>query len=96
MKAAESRAYADYATERVRAHRLHSSHSAENGKWNSSKFLVIVGEEFGEICKAFNEFMMNENLTVQEFRASLRKEIVQTGAMCAAWIDAIDRADGVL
>lgn len=95
MSSPESRAYSDFSAERIRAHEKHGVNSAEGQAWKDPLFLTIVGEEFGEICKAFNEYSLG-NYTVSELRKELREELVQTGAMCAAWIDSIDAVEGVL
>ena len=84
-----SRAYNDFAAERVRAHLKHGSGSTEGRDWDSPLFVTIVGEEFGELCKAKNEFALG-NITSEQLRVELRKEAIQTGAMLASWIDSLD------
>jgi len=44
-----------------------------------SKWIAILGEEFGEICKAYTENLL------------IREEILQSAAVCVAWLEAIDR-----
>lgn len=49
--------------------------------------LAILGEEYGEACRAMNE-MEGAN---DKHGKDLRKELVQVAAVCVAWIEAIDK-----
>ena len=85
------RAYADMADERKRAHAKHwsSGNSVEEATWSDPLWLAILTEELGEVAR---ELCDAYKRTVPEQRERMRAELVQVGAMTAAWIDALDRA----
>lgn len=85
-----SKILAEFYIERARAHRLHGTHSQEGNPWDSRRSTEILFEEIGEVAKVFNERALG-NLTDLESMTELRKELVQTGAMCLVWVDNIDR-----
>ncbi len=85
-----SKILAEFYIERARAHRLHGEHSQEGNPWDSEKSMRILVEEIGEVATALNERDLG-NLTDEEAMVELRKELVQTGAMCLVWVDNIDR-----
>lgn len=77
--------YTDVQAERERAHRKHVNDptgSAEHRDWNDLEWLAILGEEFGEVCKAMCERDTPEHL---------REELIQVAAMACAWSDAVAR-----
>lgn len=95
-----SQAYVDADTERKRAHIKHGytisgalRDGMETEPWFTpgadSMQLRVCTEEFGEISKALNEFYLG-NLTLDELKVELRSECIQSMAMLAAWVDAID------
>jgi NTP pyrophosphatase (non-canonical NTP hydrolase) len=86
-----ARAYEAMHTERIRAHAKHdlNNGSMERELWYSPRWMSVVVEETGEVARAICEFDL-ENTSRIQFRESLRGELVQLGAMVAAWIDAID------
>jgi len=61
---------------------------AQDAKWgvqdqhNDDQWYRILAEEFGEIAKALND---------KEPEAALEAEIIQTAAVCVAWIEARSR-----
>lgn len=73
--------------ERIRAHKKHGKNSME-GKTDPAIWLPIIGEEFGEICKALTYDNQDDD--------NLITELVQTAAMCAAVIDAKLGNDDIL
>lgn len=77
--------YSDLHRERIRAHAKWAAagESTEQMPYTDPLWLPIVVEEIGEVSRALNE---------HEGRDRLREELVQVGAMVAAWIDAIDAA----
>lgn len=81
--------YEEMHQERIRAHAKHGDKSAEGRPWNDPSMRDILVEEVGEVARVFNEFALG-NLTEQEARAELRKELVQCGAMVAAFIDNVE------
>lgn len=82
--------YSDFHHERIRAHAKHGAkgNSREQAKWTDREWLPIVVEEVGEVA---HELTYDTETTGQ--RQRLRAELVQVGAMVAAWIDAIDEID---
>lgn len=58
----------------------------QDAKWgeqnhSDERWLAILAEEFGEVAK-----------DVVERRPGLRTELIQTAAVCVAWIECLDRA----
>jgi len=78
--------------ERIRAHAKHEAKggSAEQTAWNAPIFLAILMEEVGEVARVFNEFALGE-ISEGEAQQLLYKELIQVGAMTAAWIDATEK-----
>jgi hypothetical protein len=76
--------YGDIHIERIRAHKKHiaNGHSMENLTAFNHAWLPVVVEEVGEVARALND---------AEGLPHLREELVQCGAMIAAWIDSCDR-----
>ena len=79
--------YGEVRAERQRAHTLHGDTSMESYPVDSLDRLAILTEEVGEVAKEFNE-ARHDNRSVDLVR--LRKELVQTAAMAAAWADSIE------
>ncbi|KKL26000.1 hypothetical protein LCGC14_2399690 [marine sediment metagenome] len=88
----ESATLAEFAAERWRAHQKHGENSQEGNDWDSAKSLTILVEEVGEVAKVFNERDLG-NLTDVQAQQELRKELIQTGAMCLVWIINIEETD---
>ena len=90
------RPYSDMHRERIRAHAKHDQRdgSMERKAWNNAIWLPVVTEEVGEVARVLcdNELGL---LDQAEVRAKLREELVQVGAMVAAWIEAIDGERGI-
>lgn len=88
--------YSDMHRERIRAHAKHDQRggSMERKAWDNSIWLPVVTEEVGEVARVIcdNELGL---LDQAEVRVKLREELVQVGAMVAAWIDAIDGERGI-
>lgn len=85
----ETAILAEFSDERWRAHDIHGEHSQEGNAWDSRRSVEILVEEIGEVAKVFNERAL-KNLTDLEAMRELRKELIQTGAMCLVWITNID------
>lgn len=81
--------YSQFHRERVRAHEKHeaSGGSMEQKDWNDPACLRIALEELGEVARAFNDHDLGE-INEAELLAQVIKELVQLGAMVAAWTDA--------
>lgn len=75
--------------ERVRAHDKHGEKgSMESIAWASPKWLPVLGEEFGEVARVLCEYNLG-NITRETMKEQLSKELIQVGAMTAAWLDAL-------
>lgn len=85
------RSHLDIYKERVRAHEKHKAGGAsmEESHWQDPMWLPVLGEEYGELCRAICE-LRHRTVTLDEHRVHLREELVQVGAMTSAWIAAID------
>lgn len=73
----------DVAAERLKQDIKWGQQDHSLGLW-----LAILGEEYGEVCKEVAETQLRP-LDVPH----LREELVQTAAVCVAWIEAIDRGE---
>jgi hypothetical protein len=62
----------------LRAHAKHGQESMLSPMHSNGKRLAILGEEFGEICRALTYDNGSE--------ANKREELIQTAAMAAAWV----------
>ena len=71
---------------------------SQDQKWGEQnhsdlKWISILGEEFGEVCKEVTE----DNPATERIKSSsdcqrdLKKELIQTCAVCIAWLEAIER-----
>lgn len=81
--------------ERVRAHEKHdeAGMSMEREHFTSDRWLPVVVEEIGEVAKEVVERphdVSNVTALREQYKARLRKELIQVMAMCSAWVDAID------
>lgn len=83
--------YSDMHMERIRAHNKHdnSGASMERAPVNSFGWLPVVMEEVGEVARVISEYR-HIHIDTPEYLVRLREELVQVGAMIAAWIDAVD------
>ncbi len=70
-------------SEVLRARRKHGDESMTSLSLDLGKRLGILGEEFGEVCRATTYDGGDE--------ANLREELVQTAAMCLAWLLTLPR-----
>jgi NTP pyrophosphatase (non-canonical NTP hydrolase) len=59
--------------------------------FGSHRWLPVLVEEIGEVAQVICDEDLNE-ISWPDFQLRLREELVQVGAMTAAWIDAIDEA----
>lgn len=78
--------YDEIKTERWRAHEKHGPKSMENGAAEdpTGRRLRILLEEVGEVAREFNDAEIEDRPVDL---AKLRKELIQTAAMAAAWAD---------
>ena len=49
--------------------------------------LAVLAEEFGEVAHEVNEGIGGRKVDI----AKLRKELIQVGAVCVAWVEALDK-----
>lgn len=66
----------------LRAWQKHGEHSMTSQDLPTLERLSILGEEFGEVCRALT-------YDSGEGKEELRKELVQLAAMAAAWADCL-------
>jgi hypothetical protein len=66
----------------LRAARKHGEECMASPTLDVGKRLGILGEEYGEVCRATTY----DNAD----RVNLREELIQTAAMAAAWVIALD------
>lgn len=90
---ATPRVYMDMHMERMSAHTKHAPRggSMEELGWDNPVRLPVLVEEVGEVARALCELFYHRRGPRDGIVANLREELVQVGAMAAAWIDAIDR-----
>lgn len=80
-------------TERERQDQLKAAgrfeHTCADPEMTDLDCLPILGEEYGEVCKALCEKMgLVNDLT----KSNLRKELIQVAAVATAWIERLDRS----
>lgn len=78
--------YSDFHRERIRAHLKHddAGGSMERKTWYDPAWLAVVTEELGEAAHT-----LTYDFPLQTRRIELTTELIQVGAMVAAWLDAI-------
>ena len=85
------RPYHEMHRERIRAHKKHQDKpggSMEMKVYNDPDWFPVLTEEVGEVAKVLNDYR-HGLLSKDEARDQLAAELVQVGAMTAAWLDAI-------
>jgi len=87
--------YSQMHRERIRAHEKHDTAggSMERKTFDDPAWLPVLVEEVGEVARALCEY---RHLTTDRdaLAKALREELVQVGAMVAAWLDAEKFDDG--
>ena len=81
--------------ERQRAHQKHKDKpggSMEMKDFDSPDWLPVVVEEVGEVARAMADHR-HGLLTDEQFRAQMESELIQCGAMFAAWLAALRYRD---
>lgn len=85
--------YLEMNAERERAHAKHKDKpggSMEGKPWDAPDWIPVIVEELGEVSRVVNDRRHDVIPTDIEAVQMLRAELIQTGAMAAAWIAAID------
>lgn len=88
--------YDEFHRERVRAHKKHDDggQSMERKEWLDRAWMEVLVEEVGEVAHELNDVRHNGVFpTGEEYRdvrARVRNELIQCGAMIAAWVESID------
>lgn len=81
-----------FTAERIRAHFKHDRNggSMERKEWDDPAWLAVLLEEVGEVARAICEHrhLLNDPATLKD---ELEKELIQVGAMTAAWIGSMYR-----
>lgn len=73
----------DIAEERERQDRKWGPQNHDDARW-----FLILAEEFGELAREVNEEVFRPT---SERLATLRQELVQTAAVCVAWLECLER-----
>lgn len=65
----------------------------QDEKWSEQNhhplmWFSIIGEEYGEMCKAFNEYSFDEDPNHFD---EMQREAIQVAASCVAMLECIDR-----
>lgn len=87
------RPYSEFHWERIRAHAKHDGNqeSMERRDFRHQSWLPVLVEEVGEVAKVLNDLRHGDvHQWTPEARQQLRDELIQVGAMTAAWVEAID------
>lgn len=88
--------YDEFHRERIRAHAKHDDHgqSMERKEWLDRAWMEVLVEEVGEVAHELNDQRHNgvfpTGVEYTELRNRVRTELIQCGAMIAAWVEAID------
>lgn len=51
--------------------------------------LAVLGEEFGEVCRAMLEIGEGGEVSYDKHGKDLRKELIQVAAVCVAWVEGL-------
>lgn len=78
---------------RVVAHKKHADSSLEDVPWSSVAFRDAIGEEVGEICRAFNEYR-HGNISRAEAMRQVEQEALQLAGLACALVDRVMIARG--
>ena len=73
--------------------KIKNERKKQNEKWGEQNhhplmWFSIIGEEYGEMCHAFNEYSFNNNIKELE---KMQYEAIQVAACCVAMIECIER-----
>jgi len=74
--------------EATRAHLKHREHSMLSPKTDERR-LAILAEEVGEVARELNDAAIEGR---PADRDKLARELIQTGAMCASWVEYLEGA----
>lgn len=87
-----AKVYQAFAVERTRAHLKHKDKPGGSMEMRSAfdpEWLAVLVEEVGEASTEINDYR-HGLFTKKEYVERLRAELVQVGAMTAAWVAALD------
>lgn len=72
---------------RIAAHAKHGENSIERvGAWDTGSWLAILGEEYGEVCRALT----------YDSTGDLRSELIDLITVATAWIHRLDQVPDVV
>jgi NTP pyrophosphatase (non-canonical NTP hydrolase) len=79
---------AEFIYEKIKAER-----KRQDDKWGEQNhhplmWFSIIGEEYGEMCHAFNKYSFSKK---PELLEEMQKEAIQTAACCVAMIECLER-----
>jgi hypothetical protein len=73
--------------EATRAHLKHGDNSMLGPNATDDRRLAILTEEVGEVARELNDAAIDGRPVDRD---KLVKELIQTGAMCASWVEALE------
>lgn len=87
------RPYSEIHRERIRAHHKHDANggSMERKDWDHPIWLAVLTEELGEVARVLCEIQLS-NVPAEAGPEEILPELIQLGAMTAAWIEAVQHA----
>lgn len=73
--------------------KIQDERKRQDEKWGEQNhhplmWFSIMGEEYGEMCKAFNEYTFDSDCNHLE---DMQREAIQVAAVCVAMLECIDR-----
>lgn len=85
----------DILVERIRQERLRRegrfTHTCASPGMSDENSYLVLGEEFGEVGRAILECHRGDAEAMDKHDKELRKELIQVAAVCAAWVERLDR-----
>ena len=79
--------------QKIAINEIIAERNRQDEKWGEQNhhplmWFSIIGEEYGEMCHAYNEFTFDEQYAHLE---DMQKEAIQIAACCVAMIECIQR-----
>ena len=79
--------------DRIYLKQIQDERKRQNEKWGEQNhhpllWFSIMGEEYGEMCHAFNEYTFDEDPNHFD---DMQREAIQVAAVCVAMLECIDR-----
>ena len=84
----------DYWLEKIREERIRQDEKWGEKNHHPLMWFSIIGEEYGEMCKAFNAYFSESDepeLRDHNHIYDMEKEAIQVAACCVAMLECLDR-----